>query len=171
MTETGPTPASFTEYQTAFPQEARTVIAYSSYRTLANLDHDRFWDPEIYTQLKAELQTDDPLSHPGVRLYDKKRLSESPPRRAASDTELAGPLTERLRQNTKDLQLWQVTEPEEYAMAQELIEVIKNGQLEQFDAQRLKETLLSSLYIFPGLALALLIRKDQLSLQEIEEKI
>lgn len=159
-------PTSFSEYQFAYPEQARAVVSFSSYRTLANLDHDRFWDPEVYEKLKGELQTGDPFSHLGVRLYEKQLAKESPHYRAASDAQLSGALMDRIRTNTKALELWEKAEPEEFGKARELIEAIRNGQLEQFDRQKLKEVLHRSLYIFPGVALSFLIRKGQLDLQE-----
>ncbi len=159
-------PTTFQEYQTVYPEIARIIVSFSAYRTIANLDHNRFWDPDIYQKFMTELQTDNPILHPCSKLYDEQLKRESVQHRAASDAALPANLERSIKTNTKALELWENAEPEEFEKSRELIDAIMNNQLNQFDRTRFKEILNSSLYIFPGLALAMLIRKDRLQLED-----
>lgn len=168
-----PFPTSWNEYNELFPERARLVKSYEAYGVLTMSDHDLFWDEQVYDNLKRALGVDNPVLHPGARLYFAKQQLEAKfavTRRAESSiVEHLATITKQLPRLKVELEKWKEAEPDEYEKVKDLIEAIEAGKLEQFNHDKLVEILKRSIYHFPGIALSYQIRKNEEDIEEFNK--
>lgn len=169
-------PDSWDEYNKLFPEQAKLVKSYEAYRILTFSDHNLFWDEQVYDNLKRALGTDNPVMHPGARLYFSDQQQQKNTRIATNLGRVPGSTSEynaiavrQLREYKEELNNWKKLQPVEFEKANELIEVILAGNLNQFDHDKLVEIFKRSVYHFPGIVLSYQIRKNEEDIEEFNK--
>lgn len=147
---------------------ARMVRSDDAYRILCAYDR-HFFDARVYGKFQ-QLFGENPLVHPAVQVFYAEKQRGLIRSTSGSTSENAAIAAREILKFKQELEAWTKSEPDEFALVQNLLEGIKQSGSDGLKHEQVVELFLKSPLCITGVSLAFQIYKAQQTIEKYQEE-